>query len=65
MRAKACVVFQYFDFDGKSEILKSKKPCFLLNKNTNFNKSETESKMGISWNLTHTFRETNLMLRLI
>ena len=29
----------------------------LLNKNTNFNKNETESKME---NPTHTFRETTL-----
>ena len=46
MRAKACVVFQYFDFDGKSEILKSKKPSVLLNKNANFNKAKQNRKWG-------------------
>ena len=37
-------------------------PCILLNKNVNFNKNETESKME---NPTHSFRETNLALQLI
>ena len=31
-------------------------------KNINFNKNETESKLG---NSTHSFRETNLVLQLI
>ena len=44
------------------DILKSKSPCFLLNKNINFNKNTTESKMD---NSTHSFRETNLVLQLI
>ena len=35
---------------------------FLLNKNTNFNKNETESKME---NPKHSFEETNLVLQLI
>ena len=35
---------------------------FLLNKNINFNKNETESKIE---NPTHSFRETNLVLQLI
>ena len=34
-------------------------PEILLNKNVNFNKNETELKME---NLTHSVRETNLML---
>ena len=37
-------------------------PCILLNKNVNFNKNETESKME---NPTHSFRETNLAFQLI
>ena len=39
-----------------------KRPCILLNKNINFNKNETESKME---NPTHSFRETDLVLQLI
>ena len=35
-------------------------PCSLLNKNINFNKNETESKME---NTTDAFRETNLVLQ--
>ena len=37
-------------------------PCILLNKNTNFNKNETESKMKSP---RHSFRGTNLVLQLI
>ena len=37
-------------------------PCILFNKNINFYKNETESKMG---NPTHSFREMNLVLQLI
>ena len=44
------------------DVLKSKSPCILLNKNVNFNKNETELKME---NPTHSFRETNLVLQLI
>ena len=44
------------------EVLISKIPCILLNKNVNFNKNETELKME---NPTHSFRETNLMLQFI
>ena len=40
----------------------SQSPCILLNKNTNFNKNKTESKME---NPTHSFREMNLALQLI
>ena len=36
--------------------------CIILNKNINFNKNETESKME---NPRHSFRETNLVLQLI
>ena len=42
--------------------LKSERTCILLNKNINFNKSETDSKME---NPTHTFRETKLALQVI
>ena len=40
----------------------SKSPCILFNKNINFNKNETESKMK---NPTHSFTEGNLALQLI
>ena len=40
----------------------SQSPCILLNKNINFNKNETESKMGSP---THSFRKANLELQLI
>ena len=44
------------------DVLKSKSPSFLLNKNTNFNKNEAESKME---NPKHTFREINHVLQLV
>ena len=37
-------------------------PWFLLNKNINFNKNDTESKME---NPTHSLREMNLVLQLL
>ena len=46
-------------FERNYDVLKSKSPCILLNKDVNFNKNETESKME---NPTHGFRETNLVL---
>ena len=52
----------YFNFERNYEVLKSKSPCILLNKNINLNKSETESKME---NPRQCFRETNLVLQLI
>ena len=54
--------FCYFNFEKNYDVLKSKKPCILLNKNITFNKSEAESKME---NLSHSFREMNLVLQLI
>ena len=36
------------------DVLKSKSRCFLLDKNINFNKNKTESKMD---NSTHSFGE--------
>ena len=53
-------LFHYFNFERSYDILKSKSPCSLLNKNINFNEKETESKME---NPTDSFRETNLMLQ--
>ena len=50
-------LFYYFNFESKS-----KSPFILLNKNISFDKNETESKME---NPTHSFRETNILLRLI
>ena len=55
-------LFYYFNFERNCGVLKSKSPGILLNKNINFNKNETESKME---NLLHSFRETNLLLHLI
>ena len=54
--------FYYFNFERNYDVLKSTSPCILLNKNINFNKNETESKME---NLTHSFTEANLVLQLI
>ena len=44
------------------KVLKLKSPSILLNKNINFNKSKTESKIE---NPKHSFRETNLALQLV
>ena len=55
--SKTVWLFYYFYFERNYDVLKSKSPCFLLNKNINFNKNETESKME---NPTHSFREMNL-----
>ena len=49
-------------FERSYDILKSKGPCSLLNKNINFNKNETESEMESP---THSFRESNFVLQLI
>ena len=38
-------------FENNYDVVKSKGPCFLLNKDINFNKNETESKLE---NPTHT-----------
>ena len=37
----------YFYFEKNYDVLKSKSPCFLLNKNIKFSKNKTESKMKI------------------
>ena len=56
LEEKVCVVFYYFNLERNFDVLKSKSPCFLLNKNINSNKNETESKIE---NPTKTFRENN------
>ena len=55
-------LFYYFYCERNYDVLKSKRPCFLLNKNVNFGKNETQSKMG---NATRKFRELNLALQLV
>ena len=35
-------LFRYFDFERNYDVLKSNSPRFLLNKNLNFKKSETD-----------------------
>ena len=47
---------------GNYDVLNSKSLGILLNKNMNFNKNETESKMK---DPTHSFREVNFVLQLI
>ena len=60
---KLCVwLFYYFYFERNYDVLKSKSPCILLNKNINFNINETESKME---NATHSFRQTNHVIKLV
>ena len=60
--AKIYVVFHHFNFERSYNVLKSKSPCILLNKDINFNKNGTKSKVE---NPTHRFREMNLVLQLI
>ena len=44
--AQNCVwLFYYFDYERNYEALKLKSPCILLNKNINFDKNETKSRM--------------------
>ena len=50
----------YFYFERNYGVLKSKSPCFLLEKCINFNKHETESKME---NPIHSFKEMNFVLQ--
>ena len=40
-------LFYYFNFERNYDVLKSKSPCILLNKNINVNKNKTESKWKI------------------
>ena len=52
-------LFYHFNFERIYDVLKSKNPCFSLNKKVNFDKNEAESKMETP---TGSFRETNLQL---
>ena len=54
-------LFYYSNFERSYDVLKSKSPCVLLNKNKNINKNITESKME---SLTHSFRERDDVLQL-
>ena len=51
-----------FILKGIMTFWSQKSPCILLNKNVNFNKNDTKSKMG---NPIHSFRETNRVPQLI
>ena len=54
-----CVwLFNYFNFERSYDVSKSKSPCFLVNKNINFSKSEMESKMQYP---THSASKTSLV----
>ena len=53
-------LFYYFHFERSYDVLKTRSLRFLLNKNINFNKNETESKME---NPTYSFREMKLVLQ--
>ena len=44
----------YFNFERKYDILKSKSPCILLNKNINFSKNQMKLEIE---NPTNSFRE--------
>ena len=55
-------LFYCFNFERNYDVLKSKSPCILLNKNINFNKNDMELKLE---NPTHSFRENDLVLQLI
>ena len=59
--SKTVCLFYYFNFD-RNAVFKSKSPCFLWNKNINFNKNESGLKIE---NPTHNFREMKLKLQLI
>ena len=50
-------LFYYFNFERNYYVLKPMSSCSLQNKNMNFNKNETESKME-----NPSFRERNLVL---
>ena len=51
-----CSFFYSFNYKKNYDYLKSKSPSYLLKKNINLNKNETESKME---NLTHSFWDTS------
>ena len=57
---KNCVwLFHYFSFERSYDVLKSKCPCIMLNKNMNFIKNKLKSNMESP---THSFRKTTLQL---
>ena len=58
--AKLCSFCIIFIMKGIGKFQTQRVHVFLLNKNINFNKSETESKVG---NATHSFREINLVVQ--
>ena len=60
--SKLCVAFYYLNIERNYDVLKSKCPCILLNKDINLHKNEMALKME---NLIRSFRETNLELQLI
>ena len=57
-----CDFFCYFNLERNYDVLKSKSPCILMNKNINFNKNEAKSKMR---NSTQSLTETIILLQLI
>ena len=58
-----CVwLFYYFNFESSYDVLKSKSPCILLNKNINFHKNEAESKIENPHTLLE--RRTKLKVKL-
>ena len=60
--SKSVWLFYDFDFKNNYGVLKSKSPCFLLDKNVNFHRNATESK---KWKIPHRVLETgNLCLSL-
>ena len=52
-RRKTVWLFYYFYFEKNYDVLKSKSPCFLLNKNINFKKT----KLNWKWKIPHTVLE--------
>ena len=46
--AKLCIDFFYFYFANNFDVLKSKRLCFLLNKNINFKKKRDKIENEIS-----------------
>ena len=60
--SKIVLLFYYFNFERNYGVLETKSPYIFLNKNINFIKNETESKIE---NPSHSLTETNLVLQLI
>ena len=51
-------LFYYFNFERNHDVLKSKSSSFFMNRNINFNRNETESKMEKP---THTLLERRIL----